>query len=266
MNIAVSGQVLCEKYPLGEALAFIKQQGCSGIEIWPTCIEQGVQSYGNFSAEQLYAAKEKLDKFGIEAVCVSCACAFDEDLGNDSSAYAKELCAAVEAARILGAGLVNHYCYYLSLHNLEEENLVNAMTPGLKLAEEYGITLVLENEAHDMTRTPEGTKRILRLFDGPNFKTNYDATNYYHARQEGFPKAYDVLKDDIAYIHLKNGKMEEDIVYTSIVDGAVNIDGVVKRSIADQYSGFYTLEPHCPQEQIEQWLIRDIQYVKEIKV
>ena len=75
---------------------------------------------------------------------------------------------------------------------------------------------------------------------------------------------YDILKEHIAYIHLKNGKMEDDIVYTAISDGAVNIDGVIRRSTHNQYKGWYTLEPHCSQEEIEQWLIRDMQYVKEI--
>ena len=57
----------------------------------------------------------------------------------------------------------------------------------------WGIIMALENEAHDCTSTPEKMRRILEYFNHPNFKTNFDAVNYFHASCEGFPGAYKAL-------------------------------------------------------------------------
>ncbi|HBN97527.1 MAG TPA: sugar phosphate isomerase/epimerase, partial [Firmicutes bacterium] len=60
-----------------------------------------------------------------------------------------------------------------------------------------GVTLVLENEAHDMTHTPENALAIINHFQSSNFRLNLDATNFYQGGNEAFPYAYDLLKDVI---------------------------------------------------------------------
>ena len=108
-------------------------------------------------------------------------------------------------------------------------------------------------------------KALVAAMDSKYFKTNFDAANYYQAGYEGFPYAYEVLKDVIAHVHLKNGCIYhpeyghraeclggamtglaagEDIYYPVVSDGAVNIDGLIRRLKRDGYNGFYTLEPH----------------------
>ena len=63
---------------------------------------------------------------------------------------------------------------------------------------------MLENEAHDATRRPELTAAIMEHFQDEAFRTNLDAVNYFHASEEGFPAAYEILKPYIGYVHLKN--------------------------------------------------------------
>lgn len=330
MKLAISGQVLGKIYDLAETLAVIRSYKVKYIEIWPvnlplskecghtdgirTCQDTGGVQIGPFGDggkncpdsdgyryRDAVRAKELLDEYGIGVSAVSFSGAFSEMYTGDTAFYADELCRAVETAAILGAGTVNHYCYGLSRDNPDEKRLEAAFLPALRLAGEKGIILALENEAHDATRTPEGMRRILELFRNKAFQTTYDSVNYYQAGQEGFPYAYEILKDKIAYVHLKNGCIYrpgnggsvfdaqtdssvyrprqnhqarfmggpmtgilegETIYYTSIEDGSVNMEGELCRLERDGYDGYYTLEPHCPPEDITEFLDRDLAYLK----
>lgn len=46
-------------------------------------------------------------------------------------------------------------------------------------------------------------KTIVEHMNSEYFKTNFDATNYYQAGYEGFPYAYEVLKEYIVHVHIK---------------------------------------------------------------
>jgi sugar phosphate isomerase/epimerase len=284
MLAGVSGQCLGQAYSLEETLRIITGYGVEYIEIWP----QNIPPLGDKISGDCYAgrdidkAKELLDKYGVKVSAVSFSGAFDPSIADDPEVYAREFAAAVSAAGTLGAKFVNHYCFRLSLDELDEARLRKSIQPALDVAEKLEITLVLENEAHDMTKTPEEMLAVLRMFGSRRFKTNFDAANYYQAGCEGFPFAYDVLREHIAYVHIKNGcvyreqsghsarykggKMTgasegQDLYYPTVLEGAVNIEGLIGRLKMDGYDGFCVAEPHCPPEDILQYLDRDLVYL-----
>jgi len=287
MKAGVSGQCLGQAYSLEETLRIITGYGVHSMEIWP----QNIPSLGGGVSNDCYAGRDiekagaLLDKYSVSVSAVSFSGAFDPAVSGDPEIYAREFMAAVTAAHRLGSQFVNHYCYRLSLTVLDEERLKKSIQPALELAEKLSIILILENEAHDMTKTPEETLKILRLFDSPNFKTNFDATNYYQAGCEGYPYAYDILREYIAYVHIKNGciyrepsghserfkgermtgvSAGRDIYYPMMPEGAVNIEGLISRLKKDGYGGFCVAEPHCPPEDIIMYLDSDLNYLVNI--
>ncbi|WP_028611579.1 sugar phosphate isomerase/epimerase family protein [Paenibacillus harenae] len=287
MKLAISGQVFAETHHLEETLEVISRYGVKTIEIWPgniAALEEEVCP-DTYEGRDVSSAKKVLDQFGFSVSCVSMSAAFHSVISADLGTYAAALVRAVEVAKQLGAKLVNHYCYNLSLNIVPDlERIKQAMTPALRLAEREGIVLCLENEAHDATQTPEGMLSIIKAMDSPNFKTNYDAANYYHAGQEGFPFAYNLLKPHIAYVHLKNGCIcnptlghsekskgsvmtgplaPNYIYYPTLPEGAVNIDGMLDRLSKDGYSGYCTIEPHTKPELAEHYLQVETAYVRE---
>jgi len=287
MKLAVSGQVFAIKHGLEETLSIIGSYGIRTIEIWPGNIPavESDASGDTYEGRDIGAAKKLLDQYGFTVSCVSMSGAFNTKISADLDGYAKALLYTVKVAKMLGAKLVNHYCYNLSLDihpNLDR--IQQAMTPAVQLAEEEGIILCLENEAHDATQTPEGMLAIVKSFNSTCFQTNFDATNYYHAGQEGFPYAYELLKPYIAYVHLKNGCVyrpetghsqdskgtvmtgslaPNHIYYPPIPEGAVNIDGVLASLKRDGYNGYCTIEPHTTPELLEYYLKVETAYVKE---
>ncbi len=154
----------------------------------------------------------------------------------------------------------------------------------IRKAKQRKIYLALENEAHDITQSPEGMKTIVEHMNSEYFKTNFDATNYYQAGYEGFPYAYEVLKEYIVHVHIKNGcfyhpefghekqcrggKMTgmfagNDIYYPYASDGAVNIDGLLRRLEKDGYTGFCTMEPHTTPEKCLDFYREETAYLRE---
>ena len=278
MRLAISGEGLGSAMPLNQILDEFKKVGVAAIELWPENVplQKGRELVHKrlYKNRDLAQAKRILDEGGVEAACVAFGAAFDKELVEDSGLFAEELARAVEAADSLGAKLVNLYCYHICMADVPHmEVLHRYFDRGIDEAQRRGVTIVLENEAHDCTKNPLHMLEIVRAMNSPFFRTNYDATNYYQAGFEPYPYAYDVLKDVIAHVHIKNGCIYRGehmhrkelvggectgslagqfIYYPTADDGAVHTEGILRRLAKDGYSGFCTLEPHTtPQLCIE---------------
>jgi len=288
MKLGISGQLLGETMNLEEIMEIFKKYDVTNMEIWPNNIpctdKNNSVSWTKYEGRDILRAKEILKEHGVNAVCVTMPGAFDKEISSNMEEYAAALRYTVEVAKELGASFVNHYCYYLCLDQSPDiGRLMKYMKPAMELAESEGIIMCLENEAHDATRTPKGMLKIIDSFGSGSFKTNFDAVNYYHAGQEGFPRAYDILKKHIAYIHLKNGCLfnaqaghsdkskgtpmtgafsSNIIYYPTIPKGAVNIDGLLIRLKEDGYDGYCVLEPHTTVDWAEKYFKEETGYLR----
>lgn len=288
MKLGISGAGLCQVKSIEEVILTLKKYGTSFIEIWPGNIpineNQANTNLDEYAGRNVVKAKEILKKHDMKVSCVSMPGAFNNDISSSPERYREALRYAVEVAKELEAPFVNHYCYNLCLEETPNiKNILKYMEPAIELAVKEGIVMCLENEAHDATRTPEGMLSIIEAVDSKYFKTNFDATNYYHASIEGFPRAYDVLKEHIAYVHIKNGCIYNPayghsekskggimtganspnlIYYPLAQDGAVNIDGLLQRLKRDGYEGFCVLEPHTTSENCEYYYKEETSYLR----
>ena len=68
---------------------------------------------------------------------------------------------------------MNHYCYYLAPEKPDFARLTAFWAEAATLARELGVTLALENEAHDATAHPDGTRAILDGMKLPALGTNF---------------------------------------------------------------------------------------------
>ncbi len=288
MKLGISGQALAGVKTLEEIFQLLKSYGIEYIELWGDNIpfEKNKTGYsGGFVDKDAEYVLSLMQVYNIKVSCVTFGGAFDETLfKGDSRDYSDQLVAAVKFAEKVGAKTVNHYCFYISMEEINLERIEQYMRPAIIQAKKSNITLALENEAHDSTAKPEMMKQILELIGEECFKTNFDATNYYHAGCEGFPYSYNLLKDYIAYVHIKNGcifdKSMHDgldgkgtpmsgiftgntIFYPQISDGAVNIGGLIMRLKDDRYEGFVTLEPHVSPQSVDKYYESEIKYLKE---
>lgn len=289
MKLAISGETLGSVMELDAILKLFKKYEVRAIEIWPENIP--LMEGRSLIHKRLYAnrdikrAKEIIEANRMETACVCFGAGFDRELAENAELFAEELERTVYVAKELGAKVVNHYCYYVCMNaEFPEEKMQAYYGRAVKAAEKCGIILVLENEAHDATKNPADMLKIVRTMNSPAFKTNYDATNYYQAGFEGFPYAYNLLREEIAHVHIKNGcmyypehgHMEESlggymtgnfegnsVYYPFAGDGAVNIHGLLRRIAADGYRGYCSLEPHTAPKLCEAYYKAETEYLYE---
>lgn len=267
-------------------LPMAKDFGIQYLELWGSNLDSNgkpaVNSFA-FSDKDLQKAKKQIEDAGLTVGCISSGLGLDTKMTSDPETFSKELVATVEAAAFFGAKIVNHYSDKIQPGTTPEiDRLHQYFDAALIRAEELGVTLALENEAGDASRTPENMLAIVEAFASPHFKTNFDATNYYHASCEAFPYAYELLYEHIAYVHIKNGRLYRPggfcpdtkwfggamtrepgtIYYCEAKDGVVNIDGLVHRLAADGYDGLCTLEPHTTRENAITAIRGEVKYLR----
>jgi sugar phosphate isomerase/epimerase len=164
------------------------------------------------------------------------------------------------------------------------------LAPCLELAEQLNVTILLENEfdsaaldpaGTDITRRPEVVRELIEHVGSERFRTNFDPSNYNFAGVEPFPYAYEILRDVIAYVHVKDGHRlselgpahDEELWVRSrdfdrpygwcpVGEGAVNWDGLLRALVRDGYDGFIGLEPHCQHRHAEDAWRQSIEFVR----
>jgi sugar phosphate isomerase/epimerase len=247
------------------------------VELWlPQCLNGG-RTFDD--------VKSLLQQYRIQAACISTWTQLNipertrekQDLILDS----------IRLAKFLGAKLVNTYSGHTEGKKLQTAigEYVTRITPCLKEAEKQNITIVLENEfdvtGTDLTRRADDVLKLGKAINSPFFKLNFDPSNFYIAGEEPYPYAYEILKDHIAYVHLKDaakqlkagdlqksGRMWQDAsgsyVCVPFGQGALNFEGILNRLKHDRYEGFLTLEPHLAKEYLDEGIEKTLKYLERI--
>ncbi len=125
----------------------------------------------------------------------------------------------------------------------------------VKMAEDGGILLVHENCSNWGGLSWEHTLRMLDAIDSPNFKLVFDTGNpVFHKDYRGHEpysyqnawNFYNNIKEHIAYIHIKDGRIDENdkMVYCFPGEGDGYVRQVLSDAFANGYDGGISIEPH----------------------
>jgi sugar phosphate isomerase/epimerase len=112
-----------------------------------------------------------------------------------------------------------------------------------EVAKGSGVILLHENEKGIYGDTPERCLDLLRTINCEYVKAVFDPANFVQCNVQTYPHAYEILKDYVVYMHIK------DAVYSDHhVVPAGQGDGCVKEILTTlhniSYEGFLSLEPH----------------------
>ena len=194
--------------------------------------------------DEILAAKKLLDEAGIKVSAIGSPLGkirLDEDI----EAHLEVAKRVFEYANILGAKYIRIFSFYppegKDITTMQAEVLA-AMEKLVVLAREYGVTLCHENEAEIYGAVPERCKEILDHFGG-EVKCIYDMGNYVLEGVDPFPANYELLREYIAYFHIKDALYEGAIVPAGL--GNAKIKEVLDAHKAYAKDDFFiTLEPH----------------------
>ena len=109
-------------------------------------------------------------------------------------------------------------------------------------ADRNDAVLLHENEKGIYGERAAECKKLLDAFGGKSFKAVFDFANFVQAKQDTM-EAYELLKDHIAYVHVKDAVWESGaVVPAGMGDG--QMAEILKKMLSDGYRGFLSLEPH----------------------
>ncbi|ETA82369.1 sugar phosphate isomerase/epimerase family protein [Youngiibacter fragilis] len=112
----------------------------------------------------------------------------------------------------------------------------------IAIAKEYGIVLIHENEKDIYGDTKERCLELFNELDSTAFRGIFDFANFVQVGEDTM-KCYNLLKDHIVYIHIKDAvTTDKENVVAGTGEGKVR--EILKAFIMDGYNGFLTLEPH----------------------
>ena len=166
-------------------------------------------------------------------------------LDEDMNAHLETAKTVFEAARTLGAKYVRVFSFYApegkKITDMRDE-VFAGMEALLKLAREYGVTLCHENEALIYGDVPERCRELLDHFGG-ELKCVFDMGNFVLEGVTPYPDAYELLKKDIAYFHIKDSLAAGAIVPPG--KGEASIKEILAAYEAEfSHDFFVSLEPH----------------------
>ncbi len=262
--------------PLHEVLDAAVQLGIRELELWIP---------HNFAFEELDSVARRLNDRGLHAGVISTWTQLNlpGDVGQRQSLIRQ----SIDAARALGAKSVNTYFGAHPTRSLKEAASAyrDNIMPLVEYAEEKGVCITLENEfeatGRDHTRSAEGVRTVMEAVGSKHFNVNFDPCNFYFAGEEPFPYAYNLLKDFIGYVHLKDGMkydprihehpgegfLWEDFsgkyVCCAMGKGAINYEALLAAISSSGYEGLLTFEPHVHPVRLLTTLRESLDYVLE---
>lgn len=230
-------------------------------EYSPSFTEQleGMRSYGighvevrgvdekNVSAltsAEVKDMKAKLDFYGIGVSAIGSPIGKIK-LDGDLDGHLEMSRRVFETANELGADYVRMFSFYAP----EGESILDYKPRVFEeldrlrsVAKSHGVILCHENEAEIYGSVPERCKEIYDAFDG-DIKTVFDMGNYVLEGVRPYPDAYGLLKDSIAYFHIKDALGAGAIVPPGC--GEASIREILSEHMRNSEEDFFiSVEPH----------------------
>lgn len=160
---------------------------------------------------------------------------------------------AVEIAHMMETKNIRMFSFYVPWENIRnaKDNTVRQDVRGqvferigkfVDYAKENDAVLLHENEKGIYGEKAPECRELMDAFACDNFKAIFDFANFVQAGQDTL-EAYELLKDFIAYVHVKDALRENgNVVPAGYGDG--NVAAILRRLFDNGFQGFLSLEPH----------------------
>lgn len=182
-------------------IAALQQFGLSHIELR---FLDG-KNVADLTLEEAKAAKAALDAGGIRVSAVGSPLG-KINLADDFQAHMEKARRVFETAGILGTDKIRMFSFYLPEGKTRQQcrgEVIQRLGAMLDLADDFGVTLCHENEAAIYGETPEQCLDLLEAFGG-RLRCVFDMGNFVLEGCKPWPQGYDLLKNYIAYFHIKD--------------------------------------------------------------
>ncbi|MCR5249217.1 MAG: sugar phosphate isomerase/epimerase [Lachnospiraceae bacterium] len=195
------------------------------------------------SDEKVKEIKKKLDDAGIALSALGSPLG---KIGIDDAfdPHMEEFKRACEIAHVMGTENIRMFSFYVSDDQRADrkDEVFERLGRFVDHASRNGIVLLHENEKGIYGEKAAECRELMDAFAGGHFKAIFDFANFVQAGQDTL-EAYELLKDHIAYLHVKDARRENGtVVPAGCGDG--NVEEILRKLFAKGFDGFLSLEPH----------------------
>jgi len=198
-----------------------------------------------YSLDEVREIKRRIDARGFKLSSVG------SPLGkigiNDDFAPHLELFKhTLEIAKIMESPYIRIFSFYIpegEQADAYREQVIDRWSQFVKAAEGSGITLLHENEKGIYGDTPERCLDLMQSLNCESVKAIFDFANFVQCDARHNIEGFELLKDYVAYIHVKDAVYSDHhVVPAGEGDGC--IEEILRKLYEDGYEGFLSLEPH----------------------
>lgn len=217
-------------------IAAMLRNGLDGLEI------RGVDgtNISNITIEKAKEVKSKLDSAGLITWSIGSPIG-KMDINDNFSEHIEKLRHTLEIANVLGADNIRIFSFYIPQNEVVEKyrnQVIEYLDQMCEITKGYNINLCHENEKGIYGDIPE---RCFELFKAnPELRCIFDPANFVQCGVDTL-RAWDILKDYVYYMHIKDSKKDGLVVPSGFGDG--NIKEVAKKYMA-KGGMYFTIEPH----------------------
>lgn len=204
----------------------------------------GGKNISTLTDEEVAELKEKMDKYGIKASSIGSPIGkikLSEDFEEHFAKYQR----VVAIAKALDCTYIRMFSFYHEGGEWtaeERKEVLARLGRMIDYAKKEGVVLLHENEKDIYGDTADRCLDLMQELYCDNFKAVFDPANFVQSMQDT-KYAYSILKDYVAYMHIKDAKeANRKVVPSGMGDG--NVPFVLGELFAAGFDGFLSLEPH----------------------
>lgn len=214
----------------------MKRNGLDGLEI------RGVdgQNIAEISLDKAKEVRKKLDDAGLITWSIGSPIG-KMDITDDFEAHKEKLKYTLEISKILNSNNMRIFSFYIPKGedaSKYSNQVIEYLAEMSEIAKPYNMNLCHENEKGIYGDIPE---RVLEIHKAlPGIKGIFDPANYVQNDVDTL-KAWEMLKEYVYYVHIKDSKLDGSIVPAGMGDG--NIEKIASDYV-NRGGKFFTIEPH----------------------
>ena len=196
------------------------------------------------SDEKIQEIKKYLDDNGIRLSALGSPLG-KIGIGEDFTPHFESFKRAVEVAHRMECNRIRMFSFYIPQGEAPETyegQVFERIGRFVDYAAANDAVLLHENEKEIYGEKAKECRKLMDTFYGEHFKAIFDFANFVQARENTL-EAYQLLKDSIAYIHVKDALWEDgSVVPAGYGDG--HVEQILTDLFDSGFDGFLPLEPH----------------------
>lgn len=198
----------------------------------------------DLSERQVRETQATLDRRGFEVSSIGSPVG-KVGIEEEFDAHLDRYRTAVERAKQFDTEYIRLFSYYIPDGDDPaeyREEVLRRMRAKAEIAEEEGVTILLENERDLYGDTPLRCRDLLEAVDSARLRGIFDPANYVLVDAEPFPDALLDTVEHVEYLHIKDATWDGEIRPAGEGDGGIpeTLAALDRRG----FSGYVSLEPH----------------------